>query len=228
MKLSKILIVASLAVAFGTEVRAATVTISQTNSFANLTTGTRTLSFNLLDSAFGSSVAVSDIVAISITGIMYKSAGAWTVENLENNGVYVDFYQITKGWFTSAMPSLPFAPGSEASPHLISDYDHRIFFQPFEKISSDFGSSDTGGPIGGELLSNDMFSDYLGSGTFDIVVNALQSTSVVGPGIDQSTSSPRLSGNVVVTYEIVPEPSTASLIVLGLGGLAGLRRARRI
>jgi len=223
MKLSNILVAASLAVVFGTEVRAATVTISQTNSYANLTTGTRTLSFNLLDSAFGSSVAVSDIVSISITGLINKSAGSWTVDNLEGNNVNVDINQTTKGWFTSAN-SIGFL-GTEASPNLLSDFSDTVTILPFDTVSGNFGSAGTG-TLGGSLASG-FFSEYLGSGTFNIVVNALQSTSVVGPGIDQSTSSPRLGGNVVVTYEIVPEPSAASLLILGLGGLAALRRTRR-
>ena len=133
-------------------------------------------------------------------------------------------YQTTKGWFTSAN-SIGFL-GTEASPNLLSDFSDTVTILPFETVFGNFGSAGTG-TLGGSLASG-FFSEYLGSGTFNIVVNALQSTSVEGPGIDQSTSSPRLGGNVVVTYEIVPEPSTASLIVLGLGGLAGLRRARRI
>ena len=224
MKFSNILIVASLAVVLGTEVRAATVTISQTNSYVNLATGTRTLSFNLLDSAFGSSVAVSDIVSISITGLINKSAGSWTVDNLEGNSVNVDISQTTKGWFTSAN-SIGFL-GTEASPNVLSDFSDTVTILPFETVSGNFGSAGTG-ILGGSLASG-VFSEYLGSGTFNIVVNGLQSTSVVGPGIDQSTISPRLSGNVVVTYEIVPEPSSGALLLLGIGGLIALRRVRRI
>lgn len=223
MKNTKFLIALAFAVALGAEARAANLTISQTNSYSNLSTGTRTLSFNLLDSAFGSSVAISDIVAISITGFINKSAGSWRVDNLEGNSVNVDINQTTKGWFTSAK-SIGFL-GTEASPNLLSTYSDTLTILPSTTITGNFGTAGTGN-LGGSLVSS-FFSEYLGAGTFDIVMNSSQSTSVVGPGIDQATSSPRLSGNVVVTYEIVPEPSAASLLIFGLGGLAALRRVRR-
>jgi hypothetical protein len=224
MKYPKFLITLAFTVALGAEARAATVTISQTQAYSNLTTGTRTLSFNLLNSAFGSPVAISDIVSISITGLINKSAGSWTVQNLEGNGVNVDINQTTKSWFTSAK-SIGFL-GTEVSPNLLSDFSQAVTILPFDTVTGNFGTAGTG-PLGGSLASS-VFSEYLGAGTFNVVVNALQSTSVDGPGIDQSTSSPRLSGNVVVTYEIVPEPSAASLLIFGLGGLAALRRCRKV
>jgi len=223
MKYPKFLIALAFAVALGAEARAANLTISQTNSYSNLATGTRTLSFNLLDSAFGSSVAISDIVSISITGLINKSAGSWSVDNLEGTSVNVDISQTTKGWFTSAK-AIGFL-GTEASPNFLSTYSDTLTILPFDTVLGSFGTAGTG-TLGGSLASG-FFSEYLGAGTFNIVVNSLQSTSVEGPGIDQATSSPRLSGNVVVSYEIVPEPSAASLLIFGLGGLAALRRVRR-
>lgn len=223
MKYTKTLIALAFAAALGAEGRAANLTISQTNSYSNLATGTRTLSFNLLDSAFGSSVAISDIVSISITGLINKSAGSWSVDNLEGTSVNVDISQTTKGWFTSAK-AIGFL-GTEASPNFLSTYSDTLTILPFDTVLGSFGTAGTG-TLGGSLASG-FFSEYLGAGTFNIVVNSLQSTSVEGPGIDQATSSPRLSGNVVVSYEIVPEPSAASLLIFGLGGLAALRRVRR-
>jgi len=223
MKYPKFLITLAFTVALGAEARAATVTISQTQAYSNLTTGTRTLSFNLLNSAFGSPVAISDIVSISITGLINKSAGSWTVQNLEGNGVNVDINQTTKSWFTSAK-SIGFL-GTEVSPNLLSDFSQAVTILPFDTVTGNFGTAGTG-PLGGSLASS-VFSEYLGAGTFNVVVNALQSTSVDGPGIDQSTNSPRLNGNVVVTYVLVPEPSAASLLIFGLGGLVAVRCVRR-
>jgi len=207
----------------GAEARAATVTISQTQAYSNLTTGTRILSFNLLNSAFGSPVAISDIVSISITGLINKSAGSWTVQNLEGNGVNVDINQTTKSWFTSAK-SIGFL-GTEVSPNMFSDFSDTVTISSFGIATGNFGTAETGS-LGGSLASS-FFSEYLGAGTFNVVVNALQSTSVDGPGIDQSTNSPRLNGNVVVTYVLVPEPSAASLLIFGLGGLVAIRCVKR-
>jgi hypothetical protein len=223
MKYQKLLITLAFAVALGAEVRAATVTISQTQAYSNLTTGTRTLSFNLLNTASGSSVAISDIVSISITGFINKSAGSWSVTNLEEEDVNVDIDQTTKSWFTSAK-SIGFL-GTDVSPNLFSDFSDTVTISSFGIATGNFGTAETGS-LGGSLASS-FFSEYLGAGTFNVVVNALQSTSVDGPGIDQSTNSPRLNGNVVVTYVLVPEPSAASLLIFGLGGLAAIRCVRR-
>lgn len=223
MKLCRILIAGLVGLLIGAEGRAATVTISQTNSYSTLTTGFRTLTFNLLDTAYGSNVDINDIISISITGIINKSAGSWSIENLEGSPVNVDIDQSTKGWFTSTK-SIGFT-GTQSSANLTSLYYNPVQIPAFSIITGNFGIDSTGLLGGG--LSSSFFSEYLGAGTFDIVVNGLQNVSVVGPGIDQSTTSPRLSGNVVVTYEIVPEPSAASLLALGLGGLIALRRCRR-
>ena len=223
MKYQKFLITLAFAVALGAEARAATVTISQTQAYSNLTTGTRILSFDLLNTASGSSVAISDIVSISITGLINKSAGSWRVDNLEGTSVNVDINQTTKSWFTSAK-AIGFL-GTEASPNFLSNYSDTVTILPSDTVTGNFGTAGTG-TLGGSLASA-FFSEYLGAGTFNIIVNALQSTPVDGPGIDQSTSSPRLSGNVVVTYVLVPEPSAASLLIFGLGGLVAIRCVRR-
>ena len=224
MKFSKFLITLAFTVALGAEARAATVTISQTQAYSNLTTGTRTLSFNLLNTASGSSVAISDIVSISITGFINKSAGSWSVTNLEEEDVNVDIDQTTKSWFTSAK-SIGFL-GTDVSPNLFSDFSDTVTISSFGIATGNFGTAETGS-LGGSLASS-FFSEYLGAGTFNVVVNASQITSVVGPGIRQATNPPRLNGNVVVTYALVPEPSAASLLIFGLGGLAALRRCRKV
>jgi len=226
MKYPKILIALAFAVALGAEGRAANLTILQSTNFSGFTSGTRNLSFKLLDTAFGSSVSVNDIVSISITGLIDKSVGGWVVTGNDPdvaNDVTVN--QTTKGWFSSAK-SIGFS-GTSSSPNLLSEYNQTFSLLPNGTLSGDFGSASTGS-LGGSLNSS-VFSEFLGAGTFNIVLNGFQSFLVEGNGIDTSNynPSPKLSGNVTVTYEIVPEPSAASLLIFGLGGLAALRRVRR-
>jgi hypothetical protein len=226
MKYQKLLITLAFAVALGAEARAANLTILQSANFSDFTSGARNLSFNLLDTAFGSSVSVNDIVSISITGLIDKSEGGWVVTGNDPefaNDVTVE--QTTKGWFTSTK-SIGFS-GTSTSPNLLSQYAQTFSLLPNGTLSGDFGSATTGS-LGGSLNSG-VFSEFLGAGTFNIVLRGFQSFLAEGDGIDTSNynPSPKLSGNVTVTYEIVPEPSAASLLIFGLGGLVAIRCVRR-
>ena len=232
MKYPKILIALAFAVALGAEARAVNLTISQTNTFSSLTTGTRNLSFNLLDSAFGSSVAIDDIVSISVTGFIIWSGGSWSFTNTStgtnsDDAIDFNFSEMSKIWFTTAAERGVFT-GTEAGPNFSTDFSETFRILPEYIVPGPFIvdhdplREDFGGAVHSSYLS-----EYLGAGTFDVVVNSLQSTSAEGPGIFQTTASPQFNGNVVVSYEIVPEPSAASLLIFGLGGLAALRRVRR-
>lgn len=66
---------------------------------------------------------------------------------------------------------------------------------------------------------------YAGAGTFDITLNASQifDYGAIG-GISFAGSPVTASGNVMVIYDIIPAPASATL--LGLGGLLAARRRR--
>jgi len=227
MKLNKFLILSVFGLFSMTDLRAAgpmIMTYSQTNSFANFTTSPRTLNFNLLDTAFNQSVALSDIISISITASLIKGAGTWSITEIDEQTQFVTATQSTKAWFTSSKRIG--IDGSESTPALDSPFSQLIGIAPLATESGDFGTFSTG--VFGGPLDGSFYTDYLGTGTFGIVLNGAQSFVVTGGAVNQSSTPPRISGNVIVTYEIaVPEPSSGALLMLGLGGLVALRRMRR-
>ena len=64
------------------------------------------------------------------------------------------------------------------------------------------------GSLTGPLFAGDLYK---------LIINASMSTVPVD-------SSQPITGNGSVTFNIIPEPSTALLVGLGLAGLAGARR----
>ncbi len=69
------------------------------------------------------------------------------------------------------------------------------------------------------------WADYVGGGTFDIVAEIDTLFDIFGiSGVEGSFSPPSVEGSVTVEYKLIPAPASAAL--LGLGGLAGLRRRR--
>lgn len=222
--MKKIVLISLLSLSVAVSAQASTtILLSQTNTFSSLATGSQTLSFNLA----GASVQLSDIVSVSITGTIDKTAGLYTITHPGGFGsFFVNVKRQTSGWFASAKP-IGFA-GSSGSPNLFANLNRNDAVNSGSR-TLDYGTSSTG-LLGGSLATSS-FDQFLGAGTFDIVVNAAQldttTTTFFGSTVYRVNSEPALSGNVVVTYEIVPEPSVTSFFVVGMTGAIALRRVRR-
>ena len=232
MKISgirKIIPIGLLSMAFSLQTQAAVTFFSQTNNFSvTSTNSTQSLTFNLASTATGSAVVLSDIDSISITGIINSDGGAWSASATSPGATFVVGYT-TKGWFTSTKP-IGIA-GNVSSPSLLSLYSSPSFFLSGGQSNTGTTPTASSGILGG-ALANTAFTDFLGSGTFgiDIVMTQNNDGSSTNPsrnGTIMYTSRPTLSGEVVVTYGIIPEPSALSLLLVGLTGLVTLRRTRR-
>ena len=79
------------------------------------------------------------------------------------------------------------------------------------------------GAIG--IIASTLFSQYIGPGTYDIMVDVLQWSDFGGvSGIEWAVTPVTCDGEVTVVYNYIPEPATLSL--LGFGSLALVRRRR--
>lgn len=223
-------LVAIVVISSGASGNAAVTFFSQTNNFSvpsGFGSGSQTLTFNLADTATGSVLALSDIGSISITGIINSDGGAWSAQ-ATGSGATFNVRYTTKGWFESAKPIG--ISGTSSSPNLLNVYQNPSFFLSGGQSSSGSIPTASTGTLGG-ALANSAFTDFLGAGTFDIniVMSQANDGSSVSPtrnGSVSYSSRPTLTGEVVVTYEIIPEPSALSLLAVGLGGLAMVRSRR--
>ena len=205
--MKKIIPIGLLSMAFLLQTQAAVTFFSQTNSFSVLDDApSQSLTFNLASTAAGSAVALADIGSISITGIINSDGGAWTASAFSTGATFTVAYT-TKGWFESTKP-IGIA-GGVSSPNLLSLYSSPSFSLSGGQSSTGAIPTASSGILGGALASS-AFTDFLGSGTFaiDIVTTQASDASSVSPtrnGTIFYDRRPTLSGEVVVTYGIIPD-----------------------
>ena len=242
MQKSKIVTILACVIALHTSQNgshaAVTYTLSQTNPFSGLRTGTRDFSFDLIqkryegNSAITKDIEIGQIRDISFTAVIRKIDGSWTFDNPNSVPGSLTITQWIKGWFSSIGKNLGINLGSLSSP--TAEWNYAPSTQTVDPLSSLTGNFGGGAPVSltGNIFSAD-YGSFLGdkiSDTAFAVSFAANSywDAKTAPGMDvTSLRTPSISGELILSYTVIPEPSAASLLTIGIGGLIALRRTRR-
>ena len=216
--------------------RAETVTyISQTLNFANFTTGSSTFSFNRIDSAVAATApfTLENVASVDFEVNLGYNRGSYNFDNSDGKSfITVGIEHISRYWLTSPSTGFPFTGNF----HPEKIYDFTDSYSTFLTMGYEYFESDirgigigSPGPVAGQQGSYHDFDFFLGTGTFDIVLNGFQSFNVTANSgnLPVSYSAPKFYGDMTITYGLlgVPEPSALSLLAIGLGLV--LRRSRR-
>lgn len=223
MKYPKFLIALAFVLALGAEARAAVplVYLSQTNSF--LVNPAATLNWNQFDSNLGTLTGITFTVNAGISG-------SFTVTNrdLVSSLLVTDSNSRLRLRFT----------GTGSPGDIFNEYIAPIPTSPLSDSTGTFVEADssqvfaiTPGTQYAEL-TRDFFPTsqayFTGLGTISSQVQQFLLITSTGEDFILSSTNTKSSGTAVLTYIYqVPEPSAASLLIFGLGGLAALRRVRR-
>lgn len=213
-------------------------TLSQTNAFSNLRTGTRDFTFDLIQKRYdGNSqitrdIEIGQIRDISFTAVIRKIDGSWAFENPNSVPGSLTITQWIKGWFSSIGKNLGITLGSASSPTAEWSYAPGTqIINPSGSLSGNFGG---GSPVSltGTIATSD-YGNFLGDKISDTTFGVSFAANsywdaVTAPGMDvTSLRTPSISGELILSYSVIPEPSSVSLLALGLTGLIALRRCRR-
>jgi len=223
MKYTKTLIALAFAAALGAEGRAAgpLVYLAQTNSF--IVNPAATLNWNQFDSNLGTLTGITFNVNAGISG-------SFTVQNFDS----ATSLQVTDSTsrlrfqfsgtgspgsvFNEYIEPIPTSPSSDASGSTVGASSSQVF-----AINAGTQYAD---------LTRDFFPSsqayFTGLGTVSSAVQQFLLITSTGENYNLNSGNTKSSGTAVLTYIYqVPEPSAASLLIFGLGGLAALRRVRR-
>lgn len=213
-------------------------TLSQTNAFSNLRTGTRDFSFDLIQKRYdGNSqitrdIEIGQIRDISFTAVIRKIDGSWAFENPNSVPGSLTITQWIKGWFSSIGKNLGITLGSASSP--TAEWSYAPGTQTIDPLGSLSGNFGGGDPVSltGTIATSD-YGNFLGDKISDTTFGVSFAANsywdaVTAPGMDvTSLRTPSISGELILSYSVIPEPSSVSLLALGLTGLIALRRCRR-
>ena len=225
MKYQKLLITLAFAVALGAEARAVGPLVSylsQTNSFS--VNPTATLNWNQFDSSLG-----------ELTGITFEASSGLIGSFRVTNSDLVTSLQVTDSKselrfrfstgtgspgdvFNETISPIPTLPSSDSTGSTVGASSFRVFAinagTQYADLTRNFFSSSQ--------------SYFTGSGTVSSAVQQFLSITSTGENYSLNSTDTKSSGTAVLTYIYqVPEPSAASLLIFGLGGLAAIRCVRR-
>ena len=211
---------------------ASAVTITQTETFSGTPNLTQTLTFDEFDDQGGALTLLS----VEVSVLLNVQGGALILDNDGEQAAAGSYEFGAKGDISSTDVSLldsafqPVTAEVQASTDGAFSLDANVGdgandFDPtppdglqisgLSQSDSDFG-----------FISTTLFSQYIGTGTFDVDADVIQWSDFGGvSGIEWAVTPVTANGNVTVVYNYVPEPATMSL--LAIGGLAVLRRRRK-
>jgi len=223
MKYTKTLIALAFAVALGAEARAAgpLVYLAQTNSF--IVNPVAPLNWNQFDSNLGTLTGITFNVNAGISG-------SFTVTNRD---------PVSSLFVTDSNSRLRLRFTGTGSPgDIFNEYIAPIPTSPLSDSTGTVVGADssqvftiTAGTQYAEL-TRDFFPTsqayFTGLGTISSEVQQFLLITSTGEDFNLSSTNTKSSGTAVLTYIYqVPEPSAASLLIFGLGGLVAMRCVRR-
>ena len=224
------------------------VRFSQTVSFTNLTTDTLSIRFPWIDTAFLNYDPlfrtpvneIARILKVSLSGSINQTPGSIKIgSNTSSSPRSFSIIHTALANFSSpdlTARSISLANGLsflQGSNEIDLSGSKSGFVSGGSSISESFDAFlNYGSANGWNFSSNEQlfgFSDwskFMGEGDFVIQLDS-EVFSSTGTSLIYEVTPPSFFGNLVLTYEIIPEPSSASLLALGVGGLIAIRRMRR-
>lgn len=225
MKFTKCFIAVAFAFALSTELRAAAplVYLSQTNTFS--VNPTTTLNWNKFDSSLGTLTGITfvanAVISGSFTVINQDVANEMTAS--DSNARYRFVFGAGAGTpgtiFSNYLQPIVTTPSTDSTGTVIGpDFASQVFSingsQSYDSITKDWFSSSAG--------------YFTGIGTVSSTVAQFVNITSTGSNYNLNSNATKTDGSAILTYIYqVPEPSSASLLIFGLGGLVALRRVGR-
>jgi len=184
----------------------------------------------------------ADLTGVHISGTISITGGTLTADNDGAGAGTVNFELGVQGFVSSSDVSLTYLDGTTQFFNNIDAVSTGSQSIGANDTDSTAGFDDDGGPdnayfTGSAASASDNGSilptlwnvgtkGYIGSGTFDLLVDFTSINSVTGTsGLAGSFTAVNSSFEGTVQYEVIPEPASAAL--LGLSGVALLARRRR-